>query len=41
MVMNVVIGYFSTFKAIQGHNFESKSCQGQTNSAKCVFCYIP
>ncbi len=32
MFMNVITGYFSTFKVIQGHIFESRSYQGQTNS---------
>ncbi len=41
MFMNVITGYFSTFKIIQGHSFRSRSCQGQINSPKCVFCYIP
>ncbi len=41
MFMNVITSYFSAFKVIQGHIFVSRSCQGQTNSPKCVFCYIP
>ncbi len=32
MFMNVITGYFSTFKVIQCHNFGSRSYQGQTNS---------
>ncbi len=41
MFMNVITGYFSTFKVIQDHIFGSRSCQGQTNLVKCVFSYIP
>ncbi len=41
MFMNVITGYVSTFIVIQCHIFVSKSFQGQTNSTKCVFSYIP
>ncbi len=40
MFRNVITGYKSKLKVIQGHNFGSMSYQGQTNLAKCVYCHI-
>ncbi len=31
----------STFKVIQCNMFWSRSCQGQTNAAKYIYCHIP
>ncbi len=36
MFKNVITGYFSTFKVIQGHILGLMSSEGQRNSAKLV-----
>ncbi len=40
MFMNVIMGNLSTFTVFQGHIFWSRSCQGQTNIAQCVYCDV-